>query len=103
MKKDRKDVEKDILKNVGKFLSLKRFYDIFNGYTFYVEDFDRLLNYPLIAKLEMVKYSSINSDDVEHDFTTYHVYCRNLETNEISDIAIATNEQFEIRGIFCKK
>lgn len=102
MKKDREDVIKDILKNVGKLLSLRKFYDIFNGYTFDVEDFDRLLNYPLVAKLEMVKYES-GIHEVEHDFEIYHVFCRNLETNEISDIATVTNEHFEIYGIFCKK
>lgn len=101
MKKDIKDVEKDILKNVGKMLNYKIFFDIFNEYMFSMKE-SLYLNEPPIAKMEMIKYES-GTHDVEHDFITYHIYCRNLRTNNVSDIAIVTNEYFAICGIFCKK
>lgn len=101
MKKDIKSVENDILKNVGKMLNYKIFFDIFNGYMFSLEE-SLYLNEKPIAKLEIIRYES-GIHDVEHDFITYHIYCRNLRNNNVSDIAIVTNGRFEICGIFCKK
>lgn len=82
MKKDRESVKNDILKNVGKMLNYKIFFDIFNEYMFSMKE-SLYLNEPPIAKMEMIKYES--------------------GTNNVSDIAIVTNEYFEICGIFCKK